>query len=66
MHVLTIGCTVYILYEVKPYNKEILNKLDGITWHLIIFVAALRLLDDFDSLLLSPWLLCLSVLTPSD
>ena len=33
----------------KPYNKEILNKLDGIILHLIIFVAALTLLDDIDS-----------------
>ena len=34
---------------VKPYNKEILNKLDTLILHLIIFVTALPLLDDVNS-----------------
>ena len=41
--------TELIHATVKPYNKEILNKFDGIILHLIIFVAALTLLDDIDS-----------------
>ena len=36
---------------VKPYNKEILNKFDGFNLHLLIFIAALPLLDEFNSLL---------------
>ena len=43
-YLLVIACGI-----VKPYNKEILNKLDGIILQLIIFVAALTLLDDIDS-----------------
>ena len=34
---------------VKPYNSEILNKLDTLILHLITFVAALPLLDDINS-----------------
>ena len=34
---------------VKPYNHEILNKLDSVVLHLIILVTALPLFDDFDS-----------------
>ena len=34
---------------VKPYNKKILNKLDTLILHLIIFVTALPLLDDINS-----------------
>jgi len=34
---------------VKPYNNEILNKCDGVVLHLIIFITALPLFDDFDS-----------------
>ena len=50
-YLLIIACGIIDLIHVtvKPYNKEILNKLDGITLHLIILVAALRLLDDFGS-----------------
>ena len=47
--VIVCGMTQLIHLMVYPYNKEILNKLDGIILHLIIFVAALPLLDDFDS-----------------
>ena len=58
-YLLIIACGIIDLIHVivKPYNKEILNKLDGITLHLIIFVAALRLLDDFDS----PFVITLAV-----
>ena len=50
-YLLIIACGIIDLIHVtvKPYNKEILNKLDEITLHLIILVAALRLLDDFGS-----------------
>ena len=43
------GIVELIHLMVKPYNKEILNELDGIILHLFIFVAALTLLDDIDS-----------------
>ena len=50
-YLLTIVCGIIDLIQltVKPYNKGILNKFDGIILHLIIFVAALTLLDDIDS-----------------
>ena len=50
-HLLIISCGIIDLIHVtmKPYHNEILNYLDGIILHLIIFVAALPLLDDFDS-----------------
>ena len=50
-YLLTIVCGIIDLIHVtvKPYNKEILNKFDSIILHLIIFVAALTLLDDIDS-----------------
>ena len=50
-YLLVIACGIIELMHVtvKPYNKEILNKLDGIILQLIIFVAALTLLDDIDS-----------------
>ena len=47
--VIICGMTQLIHVMVNPYSKEILNKLDGIILHLIIFVAALPLLDDLDS-----------------
>ena len=36
---------------VRPYSKNILNKFDGITLHLVIFITALPLFDgsDYDS-----------------
>ena len=43
------GIVGLIHLTLKPYNKEILNELDGIILHLIIFVAALAILDDIDS-----------------
>ena len=50
-YLLIISCGIIDLIHVtmKPYHNEILNYLDGIILHLIIFVAALPLLDDFDS-----------------
>ena len=50
-YLLTIVCGIIDLIHVtvKPYNKEILNKLDSIILQLIVFVAALTLLDDIDS-----------------
>ena len=50
-YLLVIACGLidFIHVTLKPYNKEILNKLDGIILHLTIFVAALPLLNDFDS-----------------
>ena len=50
-YLLTVVCGIIDLIHVtvKPYNKEILNKFDSIVLHLIIFVAALTLLDDIDS-----------------
>ena len=50
-YLLVVVCAITELIHVtvKPYNKEILNKFDGIILHLIIFVAALKLLDDIDS-----------------
>ena len=50
-YLLSIICGIIALTHlmVKPYNKEILNKVDGVFLHLIIFIAVLRLLDDFDS-----------------
>ena len=50
-YLLVIICEIIDLIHVtvKPYNKEILNKLDAIILHLTIFVVVLPLLDDFDS-----------------
>ena len=50
-YMLIIACGIIALAHViiKPYNNEILNKLDGVILHLIIFVTALPLFDDFDS-----------------
>ena len=50
-YLLSIICGIIALTHlmIKPYNKEILNKVDGVFLHLIIFIAVLRLLDDFDS-----------------
>ena len=47
--IIVCGTIALIHVTVKPYNKEILNKLDAIILHLIIFITALAWLDDFDS-----------------
>ena len=50
-YVLIVACGIIALIHVtvKPYNNEIINKFDGIILQLIIFIAVLPLLDDFDS-----------------
>ena len=50
-YVLIVACGIIALIHltVKPYNSELLNKFDGVILHFIIFIAALPLLDDFDS-----------------
>ena len=50
-YMLIVACGIIDLAHViiKTYNNEILNKLDGVILHLIIFVTALPLFDDFDS-----------------
>ena len=50
-YVLITVCGVITLMHltVKPYNNEIMNKFDGVVLQLIIFIAVLPLLDDFDS-----------------
>ena len=49
MIIVVCGITDFIHLVVKPYNKEILNKFDGFNLHLLIFIASLPLLDDFNS-----------------
>ena len=50
-YVLIVACGIIALIHltVKPYNNETLNKFDGAVLNLIIFIAALPLLDDFVS-----------------
>ena len=50
-YVLIVACVIIALIHVmmKPYNNEILNKVDGVVLQLIILISALPLLDDFDS-----------------
>ena len=50
-YILIVVCVITELIHamVKPYNKELLNKLDTIILRLIILIAALSLSDDFDS-----------------
>ena len=49
MLIIVCGLTDLIHVTVKPYSNDILNKFDGTILHLIIFIAALPLFDDFDS-----------------
>ena len=49
MLIVTCGVIALIHLIIKPYNSEILNKLDGIILQLIIFATALPLFDNFDS-----------------
>ena len=49
MLIIVCGIIALIHLLVKPYNNRILNKLDGITLQLIIFIVALPLFDDIDS-----------------
>ena len=50
-YMLIVTCVIIALVHliIKPYNNEILNKLDGIILQLIIIATALPLLDDFNS-----------------
>ena len=49
MLIVTCGIIALIHLIIRPYNNDILNKLDGVILHLIIFATALPLFDDFDS-----------------
>ena len=49
MLIIICGIIALIHVTVRPYNIDILNKLDGVILHLIIFITALPLLNDFDS-----------------
>ena len=49
MLIVVSGIIDLIHISVKPYSNEILNKFDSIILHLVIFIAALPLFDDFDS-----------------
>jgi len=50
-YMLIIVCAIIALIHltVKPYNKEILNKFDGVVLQLIILITVLPLFDEFDS-----------------
>ena len=50
-YVLITVCGIIALIHVmvKPYNNEIINKFDSVVLQLIIFIAVLPWLDDFDS-----------------
>ena len=65
-YMLIVACGIIALGHliIKPYNKAILNKLDGVILHMIIFVTALPLLDDFDSLLVITTVFVLIILLP--
>jgi len=49
MLIIVCGMIGLIHVTVKPYNNKILNKFDGVVLHIIIFITALSLFDDFDS-----------------
>ena len=49
MLIIVCGIIDLIHISVKPYSSEILNKFDSTILHLVIFIAALPLFDDFDS-----------------
>ena len=50
-YVLIAVCAIIALIHltVKPYNNDIINKMDGVILQLIIFIVVLPLLDDFNS-----------------
>ena len=50
-YVLIVACRIIALIYVmvKPYANEVLNKIDGSVLQLIIFIAVLPVIDDFDS-----------------
>ena len=47
--IITCGIIALIHLLVKPYNSDILNKLDDVILQLIIFTEALSLFDDYNS-----------------
>ena len=49
MLITVCGIIALIHVMVKPYNNEIINKFDGVILQLIIFIALIPWLDDFDS-----------------
>ena len=49
MLIMVCGVTYLIHLILKPYNTEILNKLDNIILHLTLFTAVLPLLKNYDS-----------------
>ena len=65
-YMLIVTCAIIALIHliIKPYNNEILNKLDGIILQLIIFATALPLFDDFDSPLVITIAFVLIILPP--
>ena len=71
-YILIVVCVITELIHamVKPYNKELLNKLDTIILRLIILITALSLSDDFESpfvitiaviLVISPLLILIAI-----
>ena len=50
-YLLVTVCAIIALIQLltKPYNNEILNRLDGVILHIMIFITALPLFDDLDS-----------------
>ena len=46
--IITCGIIALVHLSIKPYNSGILNKMDGIILHLVIFIEALSLFDDYD------------------
>ena len=43
------GIIALIQLLAKPYNNEVLNRLDGVILQIMIFITAIPLLDNFDS-----------------
>ena len=50
-YLLITVCAVIALIQLlaKPYNNEIINRLDGVILQIMIFITALPLFDDLDS-----------------
>ena len=50
-YLLITVCGIIALIQLlaKPYNNEVLNRLDGVILHIMIFITAIPLFDDFDS-----------------
>ena len=63
-YVLIVACGIIALihFTAKPYNNKILNLFDGVVLQLIIFIAVLPLIDDFDSLIVTAVAFVLAIL----